>query len=458
MTWSSHCHTPTGSVALSPPADSDAMYEGTQGPATPEFSAPSPPYDSKMPFQKWDGQHLQHAQFALAYEYVPRYDCINPSDISPEQHIATPPADPNDGPMDLSYLSGRYSVVDGAAIDPELLPEPFQQEGSVSEPDTVSEIVGSRGADQVAPAEPEQQTSSGKSWRRTRRVNRSVNTSRLPDPPARGRGTSQIKTERLLPRVQDHGPCDFCGESFKDQITLQRHVRSSHRRPFTCVFHYAGCNMTFAAKNEWKRHVLSQHLGLYFWHCTLDHCSQVNPLHAHGRSSTPGVPPFGSIFNRKDLYTQHVRRMHFGADGSNKKMSQDAEEKLKVFQEAAKKKRCELPVYMECPAVGCSKQFRGSNAWDERMEHVACHLGQAASGKEEDVFFGGDHDPTLTNWAASPDVLVVVPLSGGGWQHRNPLKGTGGPAGGGGGVSSAWSVTSPMGDQDAEGEDCGPEN
>jgi hypothetical protein len=141
--------------------------------------------------------------------------------------------------------------------------------------------------------------------------------------------------------------------------------------------------------------------------------------------------------------------MHLGADNGHRKASKEAEERLKILQEAAKKKRCELPVFMECPAVGCAKAFRGANAWDERMEHVAGHLGRAAAGKEEDVLFGGDHDLTLTNWAASPDVGVTYPLSGGGWQHRNPLKGSGSS-----GVASSHNVSSANGDQDAEGEDC----
>ncbi|KAL2206140.1 hypothetical protein CC79DRAFT_1369571 [Sarocladium strictum] len=446
LTWSSQSHTSSGSVALSPPADSDGMYEGTQGPTTPELSAPSPPHDHKvLPVHQWDGQHLQYAQFPPTY--IPRSRYINMSDINPEQVFSTPPAEHHDDFMRLDYTNTPYQMADESAIDPNLVPGDMLPETSSVQANDAQQT----DTEQLPlPARVVPRSTRESRPRRPRSVRRSTSIrAAAQDRTVRTQSNPLTRPERILPRHQELGHCEMCNEDFKDTAALQRHVRSSHRRAFTCVFHYAGCSSTFGAKNEWKRHVLSQHLGLYYWHCTLDHCSQAKPLHAHGRSPAPGIPNYGSVFNRKDLYTQHVRRMHLGGDTGNKKAQKEAEEKLKVYQEAAKKKRCELPEFMECPATGCSKDFRGANAWDERMEHVACHLGRAASGKEENVLFGGDHDLTLTDWAASPDVGVTVAVAGGGWQHRNPLKGS----------SSVGAACSPPSeDQDAEGEDCLSEN
>ncbi|RMI98431.1 hypothetical protein CDV36_016127, partial [Fusarium kuroshium] len=34
--------------------------------------------------------------------------------------------------------------------------------------------------------------------------------------------------------------CPYCPHGFTDQATLQKHINSLHKRPFTCVFHFAG--------------------------------------------------------------------------------------------------------------------------------------------------------------------------------------------------------------------------
>lgn len=64
-------------------------------------------------------------------------------------------------------------------------------------------------------------------------------------------------------------------------------------RPFLCPLAPYGCSGTFTSKNEWKRHIHSQHLPTGFWRC--DMC----PERARPND-----------FNRKDLFTQHLRRMH----------------------------------------------------------------------------------------------------------------------------------------------------
>jgi hypothetical protein len=262
--------------------------------------------------------------------------------------------------------------------------------------------------------------------------------------------------------------CRECrNTSFKDDAGLQKHIKQQHTRPFTCVFRYAGCESTFASKNEWKRHVVSQHLVLQYWLCTQDGCSKVaNNAHNSRKGSsaasssavamTVGSLPNGAIFNRKDLYTQHVRRMHtppaVKKSIKNKKPTPEWDERLKAMQNEAVRERCDLPVHMRCPAEGCQAEFTGASAWDERMEHVARHLEKAAAHQEPSVEFGGVNDETLARWAASPEVNVVQ-LHGNQWRLHNPLKGSGGPSAATNGASSRTKHSGEVSDEDADGED-----
>jgi len=78
--------------------------------------------------------------------------------------------------------------------------------------------------------------------------------------------------------------------------------------------------------------------------------------------------------------------------------------------------RCKLPEAMECPAPNCSAEFTGTEAWDQRMEHVARHLDRASLQQEPDVEFGGENDVCLTGWAGREDVGIIERVAGGGWK------------------------------------------
>lgn len=281
--------------------------------------------------------------------------------------------------------------------------------------------------------------------------------------PKRARTASSVQPLKILPppsaRTQGSYLCPECSHSFKDECTLQSHVKKQHTRPFICVFRFAGCQSTFASKNEWKRHVMSQHLLLYYWLCDIDVCAhnKNDPTAPHSHSGKrnkgrraehatagellgPSLPD-GAIFNRKDLYTQHLRRMHTpanikktGSAKSSKKAAAslqasscaspaDWDDNIKVLQNNALRERCQLPEYMECPAPHCTQTFNGVDAWDQRMEHVARHLEKAATGAEEPVVFGGPTDPSLMAWVARPDVAVARRVAATGeWVLNNPLR------------------------------------
>ncbi|KAI1425067.1 hypothetical protein F5Y12DRAFT_400528 [Xylaria sp. FL1777] len=254
--------------------------------------------------------------------------------------------------------------------------------------------------------------------------------------------------------------------SFKDRTGLDNHIKKQHTRPFTCIFEFAGCRSTFASKNEWKRHCASQHIVLQYWVCQQEGCAQVSnkpstPKKSSGggrrRAECPRYPvahpsmlPNGTIFNRKDLYTQHLRRMHVPAHLKSKIKSKthvpEWEEQQRAHQDEAIRTRCQLPTHMLCPAPGCGVRFDGTNAWDERMEHVAKHLEKAAAGTEPPVKFGGDTDGTLVDWATSPAIGILRRGEKGRWALQNPLKATGYP------VPPVAAVQDDE-DVDAEGED-----
>ncbi|KAL7942151.1 hypothetical protein V8C42DRAFT_332694 [Trichoderma barbatum] len=218
--------------------------------------------------------------------------------------------------------------------------------------------------------------------------------------------------------------CHKCKKNFPSRTSLDEHTGLEHPRPYICVFHYAGCAARFDAKNEWKRHVSTKHLGLRYWVCTEGKCADERQS-SYQRYA--GLPLQGNIFNRKDLYTQHIRRMHASVIGQSTTDYRGADARsdmiVKKMQEEALRIRCRLPTWMPCPVQTCDKSFTGATAWDERMEHVAQqHFDNAAAGREPPVEFGGDHDTVLTDWAQRPDIRIVKKTEAG-WELCEPLKG-----------------------------------
>ena len=172
--------------------------------------------------------------------------------------------------------------------------------------------------------------------------------------------------------IQKQGPkqdtrCSMCSHApFKDSSSLRKHVAAAHTRPFPCAFSFAGCPSTFGSKNEWKRHIASQHLCLTYYRCSS--CPQ---------STVEGK---GNEFNRKDLFTQHLRRMH--APFAIKKAIAKGDSKLQLEWETHVKemqasclvtRRCP-PTQSACPKANCSNLFEGTGSWDDWTEHVGRHM------------------------------------------------------------------------------------
>ncbi|CAK7268573.1 hypothetical protein SEPCBS57363_003162 [Sporothrix epigloea] len=219
---------------------------------------------------------------------------------------------------------------------------------------------------------------------------------------------TSLQSQNLKPELQ----CDRCQELFKDHSSLRKHVASAHTRPFPCTFSFAGCSSTFGSKNEWKRHIASQHLCLQYYRCS--DCSQ---------GSVDGK---GNEFNRKDLFTQHLRRMHAPVDvrkaiqKGNPKVETQWEEYVKEMQKTCCIVRRLPPQRSACPRPECDRLFEGRSAWDEWTEHVGRHMENG-----EGDFLGVDN--LLISWALNEGIISLA--EDGSFSLCNPI-GSGSSGGG----------------------------
>ncbi|KAI1657372.1 hypothetical protein F4813DRAFT_87347 [Daldinia decipiens] len=185
--------------------------------------------------------------------------------------------------------------------------------------------------------------------------------------------------------------CNHCSHApFKDYSSLRKHIAAAHTRPFPCAFAFAGCTSTFGSKNEWKRHIASQHLCLQYYRCSS--CPQ---------STVEGK---GNEFNRKDLFTQHLRRMHAPfaikkalAKGDSK-LQLDWETHVKDMQQTCLVTRRQPPQRSSCPKSDCASVFEGPTSWDEWTEHVGRHMEKGEAGRLS-------VDRLLAKWALEEGII-----------------------------------------------------
>ena len=187
--------------------------------------------------------------------------------------------------------------------------------------------------------------------------------------------------------------CSLCSHApFKDSSSLRKHIAAAHTRPFPCAFAFAGCPSTFGSKNEWKRHIASQHLCLTSYRCSS--CSQST---AEGK---------GNEFNRKDLFTQHLRRMHAPfaikkalAKGDSK-LQMEWETHVKEMQATCLVTRRSPPQRSACPKPDCSSSFEGAGSWDDWTEHVGRHMEKGEAGRL-------GIDLLLARWALDEGIIEM---------------------------------------------------
>ncbi len=196
----------------------------------------------------------------------------------------------------------------------------------------------------------------------------------------------------------------------KTTVTNINKTSKPGEKCFPCPFHPFGCPATFPNKNEWKRHTASQHLQLGLFRCDLGAC---NIEHESGLTASRGY----NDFNRKDLFTQHCRRMHRADSWGSKEYNQVSKRERMEFdrfmqdvRERCWRKKRGAPVWLRCAVKGCGREFRQKEgdeegkAWEERLEHVARHYEQRVGREEEGV------DEGLREWAVQEGVVGVAGL------------------------------------------------
>lgn len=178
------------------------------------------------------------------------------------------------------------------------------------------------------------------------------------------------------------------------------------KRKFICSFSHYGCDVALSSKNEWKRHVSIQHLQLGFYRCDVGPCNPDN---------NPNTPPHKKVyndFNRKDLFTQHHRRMHkpdnvAGAaalpQDPNSSDWRAFEDSLEEVRNRCWQEKRKPPQRSTCGF--CGRVFEGEGSWNERMEHVGGHYSRDLPEvcKEE------REDEDLTNWSLQEGIIKEAP-------------------------------------------------
>jgi hypothetical protein len=170
-------------------------------------------------------------------------------------------------------------------------------------------------------------------------------------------------------------------------------------RPFPCPLTIYGCTSTFANKNEWKRHASTQHVKLGYYRCSL--CP---------------ADPSPNDFNRKDLFTQHLRRLHrptlpdfVGARYATfreKDTREHTDAEILQLQNSCWRVLRPAPPKSEC--LFCPRVFAGEGSWDERMEHVAGHMERSRRAGSKAMDSGSWRpDVDLRTWLAEEGLIEM---------------------------------------------------
>ena len=179
-----------------------------------------------------------------------------------------------------------------------------------------------------------------------------------------------------------------------------------HSNPFVCIFQRYGCYADMRSQNEWKHHITVKHLDIETWRCDLDSCASPIPAHdtqhkldtassAVSPSTEKKADPGNELyqdFDSKDLFTQHIKRMHAPPPSASHADRIAFEAQIPAIQE-----RCYIylqspPPRSRCPY--CLKNiFEGAGSWSDRLEHIGEHLERKDRTREVEM-----EDEELKAW------------------------------------------------------------
>lgn len=214
-------------------------------------------------------------------------------------------------------------------------------------------------------------------------------------------------------------PQPFANSHFQGQLldfstpVAQAKSKGSKSAALPCPLAAYGCTSSFISKNEWKRHINTQHLRLEAWLC--DQC----PKRDNKRE-----------FNRKDLFIQHLKRMHPSPCPAHSPKVQIAKSrpnrsgsKVGKTGKASKgedmdpalleaEQRCHIVLRQppsDSACLFCSANFSGRGSWEARIEHVAKHMEQyKKDGNEVPDPSNWRADRALEQWLVSEGVISKV--------------------------------------------------
>jgi len=200
-------------------------------------------------------------------------------------------------------------------------------------------------------------------------------------------------------------PCPHCPNCFPSESTLKKHILASHTRPFICTFAGYGCASTVGSKNEWKRHINVQHMHLETWTCNIGACapqSGGSKAHHHALDSKSGQQEASGAashdFDRKDLFTQHLKRMHSPAASASRAEKAKYEASVEAIQNRCYRRLRDPPADTICPYCTQHPRFE---SWDDRIEHVGKHLERGDFDKSMER-----EDVALRDWLIKEEYLV----------------------------------------------------
>ncbi|KAF3001374.1 hypothetical protein E8E13_006646 [Curvularia kusanoi] len=211
------------------------------------------------------------------------------------------------------------------------------------------------------------------------------------------RRRSGARKDSVVSNTGGNKPSRRRGSTKKSDGDIQR---QDDRKSFPCPLTEYNCTSTFASKNEWKRHVSTQHIKLGYWRCDL--CPPTTD------PNDPSVLYYND-FNRKDLFTQHLRRMHaaHGTGARHLKEHPVNDDNIGEHQTRCYLRLRTAPQQSICPLSNCDVEFIGPKSWEERMDHVGRHLEKDGDkGIDLSNVTNWKHDSALENYLVAEDLIV----------------------------------------------------
>ncbi|KAL5449444.1 hypothetical protein PMIN06_006824 [Paraphaeosphaeria minitans] len=155
----------------------------------------------------------------------------------------------------------------------------------------------------------------------------------------------------------DRLQCTHCEVTLARACDMKKHMKR-HTKPYGCT--YPKCHKRFGAKSDWKRHENSQHFQMESFRC-----QRTDPIHGN---------PCGELFQRVELFTQHLVNEHRVAKDSD--MSGETKACF-IGKNYQRQFWCGF-----CQKIVGLKERRNA-AWDERFDHIDAHFNKEKRAIEQ---------------------------------------------------------------------------